>query len=133
MINNKRFIIIGFVLLEIIFGLGFALIGGYIFSIFDKADITSSVLNTFMIVFISIILGISLIGYFHLKYIQKLSIFGKSILSSCIGLITFLILYVIINSLTFDYLPHYLSSVILPIVLPMTGAVLGFNFLTIKK
>jgi hypothetical protein len=130
---KKRLIITGFILLEIIFGLGFALLGGYIFSKFDKADITSSVLNTFIILFISMIFGVGLIGYFHLKYFEKLSIFGKSILSSCIGLIAFIILYIVINSLTFDYLPHYLSSVILPIVLPMTGAVLGFNFLIIKK
>lgn len=128
--SGKKF---GFIFLETISGLGFAFLGAYIFSFFDKGHLTSSILNTFLIIFLSITIGIGIVGYFHLKSIDKLPILGKSIFYCCIGLIIFLIIYVIINSLTFDYLPHYISSLIMPVILPLIGGVLGFNFLTIRS
>jgi len=129
---NKRVQIFGFIFLEAISGLGFAFFGTYLFSFFDKGHITASVFKTFLIIFLSVIIGIGLVGYIHLKSIDKQTIFGKSMIYCCVGLIVFLILYIFINSLTFDYLPHYISSVIMPVLIPLTGAMLGFNFLTIK-
>lgn len=122
-----------FVSLEIIFGLGFGILGGYIFSFFDRADITASVFNTFMIVFASMIIGVLLVGYFHFKVIDRLNDFGKAIGWSFLGLIAFLILYIGINALTFKLLPHYISSVILPIVLPVLGTVIGLNYILIRE
>ena len=77
-------------------------------------------------------IGIGLVGFFYLKQINRTADFGESMLLSFLGLIGFLILYAIINSLTFKLIPHYLSSVLLPIILPMTGGVIGFNYKTRK-
>jgi uncharacterized protein YacL len=50
------------------------------------------------------------------------------LLFATIGLILFLLLYVLITAIGFDYLPYTLTAWILPVLLPMIGAVLGFNF-----
>lgn len=130
---NKNPKIFGIIFLETISGLIFGLMSGYVYSLFDKADITHSVLNTFLIVYLFILVGIGLVGYFYLKSINKHSNFEKSIAFSAIGLILFLILYIVVNSLTFKILPHYITSVILPIILPLFGALLGFNISIIKR
>lgn len=122
-----------FVTLEFIFGLGFGILGGYVFSFFDKADITASVFNTFVIAFISMIIGVALVGYFHYRAIDRLNEFGKAIGWCFLGLLVFLILYIIVNALTFRILPHYISSVILPILMPVTGAVIGLNYIIFKE
>lgn len=122
-----------FVTLEFIFGLGFGILGSYVFSSFDKGDITDSVLNTFMIAFISMIVGVVLVGYFHYRTIDRLNEFGKAIGWCFLGLLAFLILYIIINALTFNLLPHYISSVVLPIIMPVAGAVIGLNYIIIRE
>jgi hypothetical protein len=122
-----------FVTLEFIVGLGFGILGGYEFSFFDKADITVSIFNTFMVAFISMIIGVVLIGYFHYRAIDRLNEFGKAIGWCFLGLLVFLILYVVLNALTFRILPHYISSVILPIVMPVIGAVIGLNYTIIRE
>lgn len=133
MINrNAKLIQSIFVTLEFIFGLGFGILGGYIFSFFDKADITASVFNTFVIAFISMMAGVVLIGYFHYRAIDRLNEFGKAIGCCFLGLLVFLILYVVVNALTFKVLPHYISSVILPIVMPVAGAVVGLNYIIVR-
>ena len=119
-----------FIILEFVFGLAFGLLGGYIFSFFDKWDLYYSVMFTFLSVFASTLIGIGLVGFFYLKQINRTADFGESMLLSFFGLIGFLILYAIITSLTFRLIPHYLSSVLLPIILPMTGGVIGFNYKT---
>lgn len=121
-----------FVVLEFISGLGFGILGGYVFSFFDKADITASVFNTFAIAFISMIIGVVLVGYFHYKAINRLNEFGKATGLCFLGLFAFLILYIIVNALTFRILPHYISSVILPIIMPLIGSVIGLNYIILR-
>jgi hypothetical protein len=121
-----------FVTLELLFGLGFGILAGYVFSFFDKADMTASVFNTFMTVFIAMMIGVVLIGYFHFRAMNRLSEFGKAVGWCFLGLLAFLILYIILNALTFRILPHYISSVILPVIMPVAGAVMGLNYVLIK-
>jgi len=45
-----------------------------------------------------------------------------------LGLLLFLLFYISQNTFTFGYFPYYLSSVILPVFLPLTGALLGFLY-----
>jgi ABC-type Na+ efflux pump permease subunit len=79
------------------------------------------------------IMGILLVGYFHFRAINRLNDFSKAIGLSFLGLIAFFILYIIVNALAFKILPHYLSSVILPIIMPVIGAVTGLNFIILNQ
>lgn len=117
-----------YIVLEILagFGLGIAFI--YILPFSGKGHLEQSVINTFMSGFIGVIIGIAVPGYFHSKKIGMLDRFFKAVGFSIVGLLLFLILYILQNFLTFDYLPHYVSSMVLPIILPILGAVLGFNY-----
>ncbi len=126
---NKIF----FIVLEFFFAIGFGVLGSYIFSRVNDSDITLSILGNFIIAFFGMILGIAFIGFFQLSAIGKRGEFIKAIIYCFIGLSSFLILYLIINSLTFKVLPHYLSSVMLPILIPVTGAVIGFNYIVFRK
>lgn len=114
--------------LEIIAGIGLGIAFIYILSFPGKGHLEQSITNTFIAVFLGIIIGIAIPGYFHCKKIGKLNRVFKAIRFSIVGLILFLTLYILQNFLTFDYLPHYVSSMVLPIVLPILGAVLGFNY-----
>ena len=62
-----------------------------------------------------------------------LAYYGKSMVFSFIGLIVFLPIYIIIVSLSFEFLPYYISSVVMPVILPLIGAVVGFYLLTLKR
>jgi uncharacterized protein YacL len=126
MTKSKR---IFFIILEFLSGLGFGILGTYIFSFFDKWDLLDSVLFTFMALFASMLTGIGLVGYVYLKRINKLSEFVISMVLSFVGLIIFLLLYIMLSSLI-PYLTFYKLNPLLAIVLPMTGAVIGFNFKT---
>ena len=119
-------------MLEFIFGLGFGILGYYFSSYFIEGDILVSVFKTFTITFISMIMGVLLVGYFHYRAINRLNDFGKALGLSFVGLIAFLILYIIVNALAFKILPHYISSVILPIIMPVIGAVIGLNFVILN-
>ena len=118
-----------FIILEFISGFGFAILGSYLFSFFDKADLDASVLYTFIIGYTSMIIGTALIGYFHFKSTNRLKEFGKALVGSFIGLFLFLILYIWLELADFNLFPYYINSFILPIFLPLLGAVAGFNFI----
>src|SRR5438046_538082 len=94
-----------YVLLEFICGLGFALLGTYIFSLFDNGSLMTSVFYTFVFAFVSMVFGVGLAGLF-----------------------LFIILYLLIDALTSKLIPYFLSSVVLPLLIPLSGAVIGFNF-----
>ena len=123
----KKLIIL-YIVLETLagFGLGIAFI--YLLPFSGKGHLEQSMINTFIAIFLGVIVGIAIPGYFHCKKIGKLNRFFRAIGHSILGLILFLILYILQNFLTFDYLPHNLSSMVLPIILPIIGAVLGFNY-----
>lgn len=123
----KAFMI--FILLEYVSGLALALAGGYIYSRFDEANLNASIFYSFIVVFFSMIVGVALIGYVHLRVKNAKQLFGKAIVFSFLGLFLFLILYIVLNAVTSDVLPPYISSIVLPIILPLTGAVIGFNII----
>jgi uncharacterized membrane-anchored protein len=131
--RNAKLIQSIFVALEFVFGIGFAILGGHIFSFFDHGDIAVSVFNTFVVAFISMMVGVVMMGYFHYRTIDRLKEFGKAIGWCFLGLLIFLILYIVITALTFKLLPHYVSSVILPIVMPVAGAVIGMNYIIFRE
>jgi len=64
--------------------------------------------------------GIGLVGYFYLKEIGRLDDIIMSMVLGLVGLIFFSFLAVLYN----------LDSPILYIILPMTGAIIGFNYKT---
>jgi len=118
-----------FIILEFIAGFVFGVLGGYAFSFFDRYNnLDTSIALAFTSAFIALLIGVGIIGYLHLKKIGRAKYFGQSIAFSLIGLITFVLLYILIELLTYQVLPYYISSFLLPIILPLTGAVLGFNY-----
>lgn len=122
-----------FVSLEILSGLGFGILGSYLFSFDDNSDIAASIFNTFVIGFISMLVGVVFIGYFHYRVTDRLNEFGNAIGWCFLGLVMFLIFYIIVNTLTFKLLPHYVSSIILPLIMPVIGAVIGMNYIIVRK
>ena len=120
------------IFIEFCCGIVFGILGGYLYSFFDTKDLLASVANTFLCAFVASLIGIELVGYFHLRALGRLKQFGTAIFYSFLGLVSFLILYIVIYELTFRLIPHYLSSVILPVLLPIAGGVMGFN-LKIRK
>jgi len=130
MINNRTS---RYIFLEFISGLAFGILGGLIFSLFDNWDLFASVLFTFIVIFLTIPVGVGLVGYFHLRSLGRQKDFGQAFLLSILGLIGFVLVYIVFNSFTFRLIPHYVSSVLLPILLPLTGAVIGFNYRITKQ
>ena len=123
----------GFIILEFFFGMAFGILSVYIFSFYNKFSLFSLILYTFLTIYASALFGIGIIGFFHLKQNGRVKDFGHAIFYSFIGLIAFLIIYIIINALTFKLIPYYISSVLLPVILPIIGAVIGFNYKIFKK
>lgn len=124
---NKKITILFFVI-EVLSGIGLGIAFAYISPFSSKGHLEQSVINTFTSIFLGAIIGIAIPGYFHCKKIDKLNRFFKAVGLSIVGLIIFLILYILQNFLTFDYLPHYVSSIALPVILPITGGSVGFNY-----
>jgi len=124
---------LGYIFLELISGLVFGILGGLLFSQFDRWDLFLSVLFTFLVIFLSMPVGVGLVGYFHLRNLGRLKDFGQAFLSSILGLIGFVLLYLIFNAFTFRIIPHYISSGLLPVLLPLTGTVIGFNYRILKQ
>jgi hypothetical protein len=118
-----------FIVLEFIAGFVFGVLGGYAFSFFDRySSLDTSIVLAFTSAFIALLIGVGIIGYIHLKKTGRAKYFGRSIVFSLFGLIAFVLLYILIELLTDQALPYYISSFVLPIFLPLTGAVLGFNY-----
>jgi uncharacterized protein YacL len=123
-----------FIILEFIAGFVFGVLGGYAFSFFDRYNtLNTSIVLAFTSAFIALLIGVGVVGYIHLKKSGRLRYFGQSAVFSLLGLIVFVLLYILIEFLTYQVLPYYLSSFLLPIILPLTGAVLGFNFKNFRK
>jgi len=110
-----------FVFLEYLIGFGFAMAGIFIFSENDRSSLMTSVFYGFVIGFLCMFVGISLVGYFHLRTIGILNKFVKAMLLALAGLFLFSLLYVFIE----QFLPDYLG--ILVFIIPLTGGVMGFN------
>ena len=123
-----------FIILEFIAGFVFGVLGGYAFSFFDRYnDLDTSIALAFASAFIALLIGVGVIGYIHLRKIGRAKYFGRSVVFSLLGLTVFVLLYILIELLTYQVLPYYIGSFLLPIILPLTGAVLGFNFKNFRK
>ena len=123
-----------FITLEFIAGFVFGVLGGYAFSFFDRYNnLDTSIALAFACAFISLLIGVGVIGYLHLKKIGRAKYFGRSVVFSLLGLIVFVLLYILIELLAYQALPYYISSFLLPILLPLTGAVLGFNYKNYRR
>jgi hypothetical protein len=118
-----------FIILEFIAGFVFGVLGGYAFSFFNRYnDLGTSMVLALTSAFISLLVGVAIIGFIYLKSRGRVKEFGPSILLSLLGLIVFLIIYIGIDLLTDQLFPYFISSILLPITLPLIGAVLGFNY-----
>ena len=123
-----------FIILEFIAGLIFGVLGGYAFSFFDRYNnLDTSIALAFTSAFIALLVGVGVIGYLHLKKIGRVKYFGQSVVFSLLGLIIFVLLYILIELVTYQVLPYYIGSFLLPIILPLTGAVLGFNYKNYRR
>jgi len=123
-----------FVILEFIVGFAFGVLGGYAFSFFDRYNsLDTSIVLAFTSAFIALLIGVGIIGYIHLRKIGRAKYFRQSVIFSLVGLLVFVLLYVLIELLAYQALPFYLGSFLLPILLPLTGAVLGFNFKNYRR
>jgi len=128
--NQKQLL---FIILEFLSGLGFSILGGHIYLLFDSNSLKASIFYTFLVMFVSMFIGVTIMGYFHFKSITRSEDFSGAVGYSFLGMLLSLILYVALIIALYQYLPDYLSSVVLPIVLPLMGAVIGVNFLIYKK
>ncbi len=128
---KKRTVV--YIVLEVLAAVSLGISFIYILPFTGKGHLEQSVINTFIAVFLGVITGIAIPGYFHSKKLGKQNSFIKAIGLSVVGMILFLVLYIVQNFITFDYLPHYISSMLLPVLLPILGAVLGFNYALRKK
>ena len=122
-----------FILIEFIAGLCSGELGVYIFSFRQNHfDINSSIIYAFAVMLGSMFIGIWITGFFHIKKIGKLNSFGLSMFYTVIGSIVFLILYIILDILSFNIIPYFVSTVILPVFMTLSGAVIGFNYPTLE-
>jgi Ca2+/Na+ antiporter len=118
-----------FIILEFIARFVFGVLGGYAFSFFNRYNnLDTSIVLAFTSAFVALLLGVGIIGFIYLKRTGRVKDLGRSIALSLLGLILFLIICIVIELLAYQELPYYISSIILPIILPLTGAVLGFNY-----
>jgi uncharacterized membrane protein YjfL (UPF0719 family) len=124
---NKKISILFFVI-EVLSGIGFGVAFAYISPFSGNGHLEQSITSTFISIFLGAIIGIAIPGYFHLMKIGKRKSFFKAMGLGVTGMVLFLILYILQNFLTFDYLPHYVSSIALPVILPIIGGVVGFNY-----
>src|SRR5215831_2040786 len=133
MMSSRKTIQAIFISLEFVTGLGCGLLGDYCYSHFDNEELTASIFNTFLSAYVSMLVGIILIGYFHFRNIGRMRDFGTATGLSLLGLLLFLVLYILIEMVADNLIPDYIDSILLPFLLPLTGAVIGLNILLIRK
>jgi len=108
-----------FICLEFVFGLTLALLAIYYWPWGNDLDLFGGILVTFLKVFIAIFVGVSLIGFLHVKTNKISHRYGKSLLFCFIGLVLSSIFYSVVAT----SLPGFFA-----LLTPLAGAVLGFNF-----
>src|SRR5688572_4582291 len=116
-----------FVLLQYIIGFAFAIAGIFLFPVPDHWSLMTSVFYSFLVGFICMLFGVCLVGYFHLRQKKVLHRFGKAMALSLAGLLLFLLLHSFIQK----FLPSEFG--VLTFLLPLTGAVFGFNLIATMK
>jgi len=123
---NMRSAVI-FVFLEYLIGFGFAMAGIFIFSEYDRSSLMTSIFYGFVVSFISMFVGIGLVGYFHCRMMRILKKFVGALGLTLVGIFLCLLLYAMVEG----FLPDYLG--ILAIIFPLTGGVMGFNLALSKE
>jgi len=107
-----------YIVLEFILSVVLSILSAYLFSLFDNnSSLNDGIFYGLLILYGSSLSGVWLIGYLHLKKAKRLKDLVSAIILSILGLIAFLTI-----SIAIDY-----SGSILLIILPIAGAVLGFN------
>jgi hypothetical protein len=118
-------LLIVFVLLEYLVGCTLALSSMYLMThIYD--DLFYSIIFALIVGPISLLFGVCLVGYFYLRLKHQLEKFGSSIFKSFLGFILFLLIDFLVNII----IPSKLRIIIF--LLPVTGAIIGFNFEILK-
>ncbi len=110
-----------FVILQFIAGFAFGI--GRMFFFPEKNDwsLNTSLFYVVLSGFICMLIGVGLVGYFHLRLKKITKRFLTALMLSFIGSVLFLFLAILI-----DY--YSLAQVgFLILILPLTGAVFGFN------
>ena len=107
-----------YIVLEFIFGIGLAILSFYLYTLYDtESSLMDDIFYSFLFLYAGALLGIWSIGYFYFKKIQRLKNLVSAIFLSILGLIAFLTISMVID----------FSGSIAFIVLPIAGAVFGFN------
>jgi|ERR1043165_8910152 FtsH-binding integral membrane protein len=78
--------------------------------------------------YIFMVVGVSIVGYFHYKSINRLTAFRKAIVMSIVGLVIFLISYFLLD---YFYLKGGWPS--LSILMPLIGTVIGINLIFFRN
>ena len=110
-----------FVVLQFIAGIAFGIIGMFLLPEKDSWSLNTSIFCTVLFGFISMLIGVGVIGYFHLRIKKVAKRFPIALILSFAGSVLFLFLAVFIK----QYFPTQLGF--LAAILPLTGAVFGFN------
>lgn len=114
---------------ETLVGLGSGIIGIYLFSFVNPwDDLFYSILFVIIAGYIFMWTGILVVGYLELKKRNQQNEFFKFFAFSFLGLITGVVFYGILGSLINKFIPDVFSSFILPVLLPIIGTIIGFNY-----
>jgi hypothetical protein len=112
-----------FVLLQYIAGFFFALAGIWILDNIIDIDLGFGIGLVFLSFYISMLAGVAFAGYFHLRTRHIRRKFSLAMSYGLIGLLLFFFLGIAVE----EILP--IQSRIIYFILPLTGAVFGFNYI----
>jgi hypothetical protein len=115
-----------FVLLQYVFGFAFATAGAFAFKENSNLDLLGGILFSLLVGYGSMLIGVALVAYFHLRVRHILRKYGLALAVSFLGFVLFLIFYILIE----NYLP--IQSGLLALIFPLTGAVFGFNYVVTR-
>lgn len=90
-------------------------------------DSLTSLVLYFILLYVSMLLGVVLVGYFQFKSLNRLNRFRNAIVECFVGLIMFVMVYFLIDWLFLDRNWQSLS-----ILVPLIGAIIGLNFIFIR-
>lgn len=112
-----------FVILQYIIGFAFGITGMFLLPEKDSWSLGTSILYTLLFGFACMLVGVSLVGYFHLRVKRVTHRFLIAFILSLTGAVLFGLLSVLLE----NYLPQEFSF--LSLIFPLTGAVFGFNLI----
>jgi len=116
-----------FVLLQYVFGVAFVAIGLFAFEgKISKMELLGGIFYSYLVGYISMLIGVAIVGYFHLRVKHISRRFLLALTLSFVVSLLFLVLYFFIEK----HLPKLFGF--LALILPLTGAVFGFNIIATK-